>query len=477
MKIVEKLKSLDKKTVLLGVLIVGVLAMTVAFAALSTSLNIFGTANVAATKWNIRFESWVKTNPETVDGHNNTAVSPAVDSLTKQDGTNITKVSGINVQLSQPGDTVRYTFKIANRGTINAKLNNFTKTIEPSNDVISYQITCLDENEQDALDTNFVLGVEKTIDCTLEVKYKDQTNAQTPGVSQVYEQSAINTTLSAQWTWVQDSSTPSPSPSPSDQGQFIDNTGWKLLNPGASLLSQQWEYWENGQTKIQSGWHELTDLSNALQDYYFENGLVQMGWKTQGGHTYYLSTFDEDNNGYVDCNMLKNVSKEIDGQCWAFDSNGYATQSNTCASYVYYYHDMSTYEDTSTSTEPNVMAYLKENQSNHALQSCVDFAGTGNHYCVNSTWDCGSGGGESCAQNSYIMSVKNYVEATYDNVSCRLVGDEDDSLFSCEDEYERGFSIYYTKNNNEDYIRMEIVGDYYGCSMPVGDPNSFYCSY
>ena len=38
----------------------------------------------------------------------------------------------------------------------------------------------------------------------IEVKYKDQTNAQTPGQSQVYEQNAINATISATWTWIQD---------------------------------------------------------------------------------------------------------------------------------------------------------------------------------------------------------------------------------------------------------------------------------
>ena len=78
----------NKKNVLLGVLIVGVLAMTVAFAALATNLTINGTANIAATKWNIRFEDWEKVAITEVNGHSNTAVSPAANALTKQDGTN-----------------------------------------------------------------------------------------------------------------------------------------------------------------------------------------------------------------------------------------------------------------------------------------------------------------------------------------------------------------------------------------------------
>ena len=196
----------NKKNILLGTLIVGVLAMTIAFAALATNLTINGTANVAATKWNIRFEDWEKVAITEVDGHSNTAVSPAATALTKQDGSNVTKVSGVNVVLNQPGDTAKYTFEIANRGTIDAKLSNFTVTDTTSNTLVDYEVKCYDAAQNgNEVSTNYVLGVEQSIYCYMQVKYKEQSQpSQTPGTNQVYNQaSEVSTNIEATWTWVQ----------------------------------------------------------------------------------------------------------------------------------------------------------------------------------------------------------------------------------------------------------------------------------
>ena len=78
------------------------------------------------------------------------------------------------------------------------------------------------------------------------------------------------------------------------------------------------------------GWHELEDYSGNLQEYYFENGLVKKGWLTYNSKQYYLSTFDLDNNEYIDCNLLKSQKREIDGVCYEFDSTGIATQIDNC---------------------------------------------------------------------------------------------------------------------------------------------------
>ena len=63
------------KNILLGVLIVGIISMTVAFAALSTRLNINGTAKVSSFKWQIVIDDWTKVNnvPSLVSGSTNTA--------------------------------------------------------------------------------------------------------------------------------------------------------------------------------------------------------------------------------------------------------------------------------------------------------------------------------------------------------------------------------------------------------------------
>ena len=199
-----------KKNILLGVLVVGVISMTVAFAALTTRLKIGGTANIAATSWNIRFEGWTLHTDGQVNGHNNTAVYPTVSQLTQLiDTTNPTKITGLNVTLNQPGDYAEYYFKIANRGSIDAKLNNFTHNMTTSNDVIDYDVDCYTTEARTgtAITTNHVLTANGgLVYCKLRVQYIDQTNSHTAGTNQVYHQDSITTSLSADWTWVQNDS-------------------------------------------------------------------------------------------------------------------------------------------------------------------------------------------------------------------------------------------------------------------------------
>ena len=378
----EKLQKVDKKTVLLGVLIVGIISMSVAFAALSTRLNINGTTNVAATKWNIRFENWEKANPATAGGHTNTVVSPEVNELDMKDGTNVTKVSGINVTLNQPGDTAKYTFEIANRGTIDAKLDNFTVTDTSENNLVGYEVKCYDQEEKgNEITTNSVLAVEQVVYCYMQVTYKEQTNSHTAGQNQIYNQEAVSTSISASWTWVQnDGSSSSQSggneqgTSTSGSGEFIKGgtTGWKLVTARTPLENQEFEYWTTTEEKIMSGWHELEDYYGHLQEYYFENGLAKKGWLTYNSNRYYLSTFDDDENGYINFNMLKNETREIDGQCYTFASDGKASESNGCGGSannwdIYYTPTQSS----GGSTLPNdAKVWIQENRTSGVKQVC-----------------------------------------------------------------------------------------------------------
>lgn len=198
-----------KKNILLGALIVGIISMTVAFAALTTRLSINGTANVAATSWNIHFFNWQKVTIETgTTGFTNTASSPEVNQLSMSDSNSyITKVENINVTLNQPGDTAKYTFEIVNDGTIAGKLSNFTKTDTTSNTLVDYVVNCYTTSAREgtAITTDYVLPSDGgKVYCYLQVTYKDQINGtQTAGQNQRYTQSAVNTSLSAAWTWVQ----------------------------------------------------------------------------------------------------------------------------------------------------------------------------------------------------------------------------------------------------------------------------------
>ena len=105
-------------------------------------------------------------------------------------------------------------------------------------------------------------------------------------------------------------------------------SGWKLMNNKTPMTSQKWSYYDSNHERIQSGWHELYDFYNNLQWFYFENSYAKSGWLELDGKKYYLSTFDPDGNGYMDCNRISDATITIDGESYTFDSDGVCISAN-----------------------------------------------------------------------------------------------------------------------------------------------------
>ena len=215
--------SEKSKNILLGVLIVGLVSMTVAYAALSTSLNISGTANVASATWDIRFENY-----STLTGTGNTNVdAPQVTAALANSST--TKLSNVDVTLSKPGDKLVYQFDIVNNGTIDAKKatsNGFSMSITPGSGTagnaqsatsygtltvgpVDYTVSCDDQANAVLTKKN---GTDDTFACTLTVEYKDlgsessvagAQTSQTAGTNQTASVPGGTYTISADWTFVQ----------------------------------------------------------------------------------------------------------------------------------------------------------------------------------------------------------------------------------------------------------------------------------
>lgn len=213
--------SEKSKNILLGVLIVGLVSMTVAYAALSTTLTISGTASVDETEWNVHFDNWqLQTTSNTAGAAQNTAVATPVAELTKADATNATAFSGVNVQLKQPGDNVKYTFDIVNTGTIDAKLSNFQKSITDTSDNtktgtdtldgITYTITCDPANSFAAGSEQVLVKKTGVTHCTLDVIYDPITDggvhkqtSQEAGKDQTMIVPARSFDIAASWNYVQ----------------------------------------------------------------------------------------------------------------------------------------------------------------------------------------------------------------------------------------------------------------------------------
>lgn len=172
----------NTKNILLGVLIVGLVAMTVAYAALTTNLQINGTATVAATTWNVRIEDWAPA------ASGNTATN--ITNGTQADNTNTTKITGFSAILNKPGDTVTYNFKIANRGTIAATKTGFTTSVKVQTKTgeDTYDAGTTVANENNAYGTFTNGDVEYIINCTNDASLAANTASDTCSLTVTYKE-------------------------------------------------------------------------------------------------------------------------------------------------------------------------------------------------------------------------------------------------------------------------------------------------
>lgn len=153
-------KERRTKALVVVVLLIVVAGLTVAFAALSATLNIKGTAYLDAAKWGIKFENLSE--PESIGTATTTGTA-------KIEETKSAEINDINVSLSTPGDKVTYTVDLVNEGTINAKIDKIEKTVltEEQQKYLTFKVAYtngLEVSEGDILSK----GETKNITITIE---------------------------------------------------------------------------------------------------------------------------------------------------------------------------------------------------------------------------------------------------------------------------------------------------------------------
>ena len=117
---------MKKNNVLIAVLIVLIISTVVAFARLSTRLNINGQASIDAATWKIEFDNKSLTEVSNVG---NLKPTVALSNTTFQ----------LSVKLVKPLDSITYTFDVVNNGDIDATV---TKVITPDiNAFLANQLT------------------------------------------------------------------------------------------------------------------------------------------------------------------------------------------------------------------------------------------------------------------------------------------------------------------------------------------------
>lgn len=102
------------KYLFIVVLLVGVFGMGIAYALLSTTLTINGTTSVSVATWDIHFD-------------NLSASKTGGASYTLPQFTSGTSLTDYEIILTEPGDSVSFTFDIVNNGTISSKLESLVK--------------------------------------------------------------------------------------------------------------------------------------------------------------------------------------------------------------------------------------------------------------------------------------------------------------------------------------------------------------
>lgn len=150
-------------------LFLSVIGISVGFAAMSTSLNINGTANVVPATWKIKFNNL---SSATIEGAAEVVSAPVIQSDTH--------IGNYEVKLTKPGDKVVYTFDITNSGTIDAELSSYDFAVPTINgtddtadndaqivkDNLVYTLTYADGsaiNKDDVLNKNETKSLKLTI--------------------------------------------------------------------------------------------------------------------------------------------------------------------------------------------------------------------------------------------------------------------------------------------------------------------------
>lgn len=109
-------KNRGTKILAIVAIIIAVIGLSVGFAAFSATLTINGTGTVKASSWQVRFENLsavAKTGTATE------VTAPTIN-------TNDTNIGDYSVTLTTPGDSISYTFDVANNGTFDAEVTAIT---------------------------------------------------------------------------------------------------------------------------------------------------------------------------------------------------------------------------------------------------------------------------------------------------------------------------------------------------------------
>ena len=164
--------STDRKTLymVLSIVMVSVLMLTVVYAALSTTLQINGQAEVSSANWDIHLDNVV------LNSSSATTVAPTItDSRTANFTTTLTK----------PGDFYEFTIDVVNDGSIDAMIDSVTKIPELSVNQKKYLNYIVEYQNGEAITTKQLVAKDSFVRLKVKLEFrKDITASDLPTASE-----------------------------------------------------------------------------------------------------------------------------------------------------------------------------------------------------------------------------------------------------------------------------------------------------
>ena len=193
--------SRDRKTlyIVLSIVTLSVLTLTVVYAALSTTLNINGNAEVTAANWDIYLDN--------VQLNSNSATTNAPTITNKT-------TASFQTTLSKPGDFYEFTIDVVNNGSIDAMIDSVTKTPELSDTQKKYLNYIVEYQNGESIATKQLVAKKSFVRLKVKVEYrKDLIAADLPTTAET-----LNLSFKVNYTQSDDS----------NENTTIDNNG-KLI--------------------------------------------------------------------------------------------------------------------------------------------------------------------------------------------------------------------------------------------------------
>ena len=156
--------STDRKTlyIVLSIVMVSVLTLTVVYAALSTTLQINGQAEVSAANWDIHLDNVV------LNSSSATTTAPTITD---------SKTATFSTTLTKPGDFYEFTIDIVNNGSIDAMIDSVTKTPELSDTQKKYLNYIVEYQNGEEITTKQIVSKNSYVRLLVKVEFRKDISA------------------------------------------------------------------------------------------------------------------------------------------------------------------------------------------------------------------------------------------------------------------------------------------------------------